>query len=111
MRGRIAGCGGASVFFEAVAGVFGGSGSVGADEVFKRAAEGSGKQQDFGVDNAPLTVLYFEDGFSHDVPSQKLAGSGEILLRPLLGAAEFPYGGTYDVDFLRYGHVTISVQS
>lgn len=104
------GAGGASVFFEAVAGVFGGAGGVAAEELFKRAAEGSGEEQHLRIHHAALAVLYFEDGLSHDVPPQKLAGSGEILLRPLLGAAKLFDGGAHDVDFLCCGHVMVSVQ-
>ena len=104
------GAGGASVLLEAVAGVFGGAGGVAAEEVFKRAAEGSGEEQHLRIHHAALAVLYFEDGLSHDVPPQKLAGSGEILLRPLPGAAQFFDGGAHDVDFLCCGHVMVSVQ-
>lgn len=106
-----AGCaGGASVLLEAVAGVFGGAGCIAAEEVFQRAAEDSGEQQHLRIHHAALAVLDLEDGFSHNVPPQKLAGPGEILLRPLPGAAQFFDGGAHDVDFLCCGHVTVSVQ-
>lgn len=107
---RVRGGVGWSVFLEAVAGVFGGAGGVAAEEVFQRAAEGSGEQQHLRIHHAALAVLDLEDGFSHNVPPQKLAGPGEILLRPLPGAAQFFDGGAHDVDFLCCGHVTVSVQ-